>query len=91
MVQETARRRGCVSTNDALDWLCFHLEQSQLPVKFAAGAQSAPGDSVKVVVRADPDAVAFHRCPAAAVYVSLAKHPRLSAFNGRCQVCDDLI
>ena len=61
VVQGIAIRRGRVSTSDALDWLCFHLDYSRLPVKFSAGAQGAGGDGVKVVVRADPDAAASHR------------------------------
>ena len=61
VVQGLAIRRGRVSTSDALDWLCFHLDHSRLPVKFSAGAQGAGGDGVKVVVRADPDAAASHR------------------------------
>ncbi len=60
--QETAERRGCVSTSDALDWLCFHLEPSQLPTKFAAGAHGTGGAGVKVVARADPDAVLPSGC-----------------------------
>ena len=70
VTQEVVNRRGSVSTDGVLDWLCFHLDQSQLPVKFAAGAQSAAGDNVKVVVRADPDAVASSRCAAAGVKTS---------------------
>ena len=62
--QETADRRGHVSTSDVLDWLCFHLEPSQLPAKFAAGAHGTAGPGVKVVARADPDAIPPpSRCP----------------------------
>ncbi len=62
MVQETAERRGHVSTSDALDWLCFHLEPAQLPIKFAAGAHGTGGAGVKVVARADPDAAPSSGC-----------------------------